>query len=179
MEVKIREIEGKFAFEIESAHPSSRCVGSGKEDVSRVIRAIFAEEEDVLEVRVEPFGGEVHFPRTKLAIPIGTEGRAMRILGSEIRIEGNERHYSTHCRHVEIFVVRLWGTITTAISGTNDESVNRRVTQGSTGIEDDRAEHIVLLETTTKEDGPLFVLPFVLRVRADHMHFLTDIAVIA
>ena len=67
----------QFALYIQTSHPCTRSVGTGKEDVSRGIQTVLAEEEDVLQISIEALRREVHLQPAELTVPIGTESRRM------------------------------------------------------------------------------------------------------
>ena len=168
-----------FSFYIHSAHPRSTRVRAHEEQISFGIPAHLAKYKNILQIGIEPFGGQVHFPFAELLVPVGTERGTVRILGAEVRVECDERHLSAYSGHVQVFVVGLRRTITAAVSGSEHQALDGRIAEGSTGCADRFGQKIMLLQTCAHQHTPLFAFPFVLGIHTRHVHILLEVTMIA
>ena len=132
LEVKRLNAKTELGFQIQSSDPCAVGIGTGEENVAVGISSLFPEEEHVLKIRIEPFGGKIEFAVAKRVVPIGTECRAMRVLRSEIRIKADERYIASDGCDVQVFVISLRSTVAATVPGTQNESAERRVTQRGT-----------------------------------------------
>ena len=168
-----------FSFEVDTSYPRRFRIRAGKEDIACRVFTVFAQEEHILQISIESFSGQVHFPFPKLTIPIGTQRRAMRVLGFEVRIQTYQGHIAAHRRDMQVLIVSLRSPVTAAVTGAEHQALDRRITECCTRIDHHVLQHIMLLQTGSDEHRPILLFPFILGIHTRYMHILRDVAVIA
>ena len=171
-------IERRFRLEVDAPHRRSSGVRPHEDQVAfRVGRPLF-EKEYVVEARVESFGQQVELHLARVAVEIGRQREAVRVLRLEVGIENDQRYVAAYGVDVQVLVVGLRSPVSRRVSRSENHVPYGRIADVSPGTEHRIADPVVLVDARADHEIEPFALPLVLHVASVGAAHLPHVAVV-
>ena len=141
-------------------------------DKNPVFETDLLQGENIVKVSEESLDKEISLPVAPALINVGRNAHTLRFFHAQIICKPDHGHSSSHIVDVQILVKGLRSAKSVRITRSEIDIFSRIVSEVGPWAENHLLDQIMLVQTTSDEDSPFIVLPFILSICADNPHCL-------